>query len=128
MNDQVKKPSRARSPTEHAFGRHVRSCRKARGLTQEALAERSALSADTIRRIESGSFSPSHETLRKLCRGLGMRLSTLFEGFETADRDVAREIVDLTWNLDQKLLDLLLRLLHTIIPELQAAASESEPD
>ncbi|HLT35877.1 MAG TPA: helix-turn-helix transcriptional regulator, partial [Enhygromyxa sp.] len=45
------------------FGRHVRSLRRARGMTQEVLAQRSGLSADTIRRLEHGSFSPSLETL-----------------------------------------------------------------
>ncbi|HLT36771.1 MAG TPA: helix-turn-helix transcriptional regulator, partial [Enhygromyxa sp.] len=59
------------------FGRHVRSLRRARGMTQEVLAQRSGLSADTIRRLEHGSFSPSLETLRKLCHGLDLMLSTL---------------------------------------------------
>ena len=77
-----------------SFGRHVRSCRRARGLTQEALAELSGLSADTIRRLEQGSFSPSLDTLRKLCRGFDMLLSTLFESFELGERDGPRELVD----------------------------------
>jgi transcriptional regulator with XRE-family HTH domain len=38
------------------FGEHVRLLREARGLTQDALAQRSGLSADTIRRIEHDSF------------------------------------------------------------------------
>ena len=46
------------------FGKHVRSLRRARGVTQDALAQRSGLSADTIRRIEHGSFSASIDTLR----------------------------------------------------------------
>jgi transcriptional regulator with XRE-family HTH domain len=64
------------------FGRHVRTLRKARGLTQDALAERCGLSTDTIRRLEQGSFSPSLNTLRKLAGGLDLLLSTLFEGYE----------------------------------------------
>lgn len=70
---------------ERAFGRHVRSLRKARGWTQDELAKRSTLSPDTIRRIEAGSFSPSLTTLRKLCYGLDLPLSTLFETFELGD-------------------------------------------
>lgn len=76
------------------FGRHVRSCRRARGLTQEALAELCGLSADTIRRLEHGSFSPSLDTLRKLSTGFNLRLSTLFEGFELGERNSAREMAD----------------------------------
>lgn len=81
--------------TGRAFGKHVRSLRRARGLTQEVLAERSGLSADTIRRLEHGSFSPSLETLRKLCAGLDLRLSTLFEAFEVGTCDETRELIDL---------------------------------
>jgi transcriptional regulator with XRE-family HTH domain len=77
------------------FGKHVRSLRRVRGLVQEVLAARSGLSADTIRRLEHGTFSPSLETLRKLCIGLDLRLSTLFESYELGVRDESRELADL---------------------------------
>lgn len=70
------------SDYEREFGRHVRSLRRARDVTQDQLAKRSGLSADTIRRVEHGSFSASIGTLRKLCMGLGITPSTLFESFE----------------------------------------------
>jgi transcriptional regulator with XRE-family HTH domain len=87
--------STGQNPFSWTFGRHVRSLRRARGQTQEDLATRSTLSPDTIRRLESGSFSPSLDTLRKLCRGLDLRLSTLFESHELCDRNHLREFVDL---------------------------------
>ena len=68
-----------------AFGRHVRSLRRARGLTQQVLAEASGLSADSIRRLEKGDFSPSLDTLRKLCEGLALSPATLFTAFEVGD-------------------------------------------
>jgi len=83
------------SDDDMRFGRHVRSLRKARGLTQEQLAEQADLSADTIRRLENGGFSPSRATLRKLCCGLELRLSTLFESYELGERNELRELVDL---------------------------------
>jgi transcriptional regulator with XRE-family HTH domain len=83
-----------RIQADKRFGRHVRSCRRARGLTQEVLAERSNLSADTIRRLEHGSFSPSLDTLRKLCGGLQIELSTLFDSFELGEREASRELGD----------------------------------
>ncbi|EDM78360.1 DNA-binding protein [Plesiocystis pacifica SIR-1] len=64
-------------------------------MTQEVLAERSGLSTDTVRRLEHGSFSPSLDTLMKLCRGLDMMMSTLFMALELGERDLARELVDL---------------------------------
>lgn len=64
-------------------------------MTQEALAERSGLSVDSIRRLERGGFSPSLDTLWKLCQGLELMLSTLFSGLEVGERDLTRELIDL---------------------------------
>lgn len=83
-------------------------------MTQDTLAERSGLSPDTIRRIEHGSFSPSLETLRKLCLGLDLLLSTLFESFELGDRNESRELLDLLAARDPKELLLALRVLRAL--------------
>jgi transcriptional regulator with XRE-family HTH domain len=87
----------AKLPTleERRFGAHVRRLRRCRGLTQERLADRGGLSADTIRRLEHGSFSPSLDTLAKLCVGLSLAISTLFETFELGESNKTRELVDL---------------------------------
>lgn len=106
------------------FGRHVRSLRRARGLTQEVLAERSGLSADTIRRLEHGAFSPSLETLRKLCVGLDLNLSTLFEGFELGTRNEGRELADLLAFRTSRELVLATRVLRALFEELDAIAAE----
>ena len=76
------------------FGAHVRTLREARRLTQEALAERSELSVDAIRRIERGGFSPSLNTLSALAHGLDVSLSTLFTTFERGRRDEVAEVAD----------------------------------
>ena len=113
------------------FGRHVRSLRRARGMTQEVLAERSCLSADTIRRLEHGSFSPSLETLRKLCIGLDLLMSTLFESFELGARNESRELVDLLATRTPRELALATTVLRSLFDELDAiaaeAAAEAEP-
>jgi len=97
-----------------AFGQHVRSCRHARGLTQEALAEASGLSADTIRRLEHADFSPSLRTLSKLCRGLNMAMSTLFDSFELRDHDLVRQIVDIVMEMEPRTRRAVLRILPLI--------------
>lgn len=76
------------------FGTHVRSLRDARSLTQEALAERSDLSVDAIRRIERGGFSPSLNTLAALARGLDVSLATLFATFERGRREEVAQVAD----------------------------------
>jgi transcriptional regulator with XRE-family HTH domain len=102
------------TPSGRPFGRHVRSLRRARGMTQEVLAERCGLSADTIRRLEHGSFSPSLDTLRKLVAGLDISLTTLFEGYEMCERNPARELIDLIAGRAPWLLALATRMLRTL--------------
>ncbi|PRQ04549.1 helix-turn-helix protein [Enhygromyxa salina] len=97
-------------------------------MTQEVLAERSGLSADTIRRLEHGSFSPSLDTLRKLCGGLDLMLSTLFESYELGARNEARELVDLLATRGPRELVLATRVLRALFEELDgiaAAASDA---
>jgi transcriptional regulator with XRE-family HTH domain len=64
------------------FGAHVKRLREVRRLTQEELAERSGLAADTIRRLEHQEFSPSLRTLRKVCKGLELSVAAMFNSFE----------------------------------------------
>ena len=64
------------------FGAHVKRLREVRRLTQEQLAERSGLAADTIRRLEHQEFSPSLRTLRKVCKGLDLSVASIFSSFE----------------------------------------------
>ena len=101
---------RSRCVDKRAFGRHVRQLRRARGQTQEVLAEDTGLSADTIRRLEHGSFSPSLETLGKVCNGLDLQLSTLFGSFELRDRDIDREVADALMGLSDCQRDTVLKI------------------
>lgn len=111
--------------TGRNFGRHVRSLRRARGMTQDVLAARCGLSADTIRRLEHGSFSPSLETLRKLCLGLDLMLSTLFESFELGARNESRELADLLATRTPRELVMATRVLRALFDELDGIAAEA---
>ena len=71
-----------RAATRARFGSTISRLRLDLGLTQENLAERSGLAADTIKRLERGRGSPCFDTMGKLALGLGMRLSELFDKFE----------------------------------------------
>ncbi|NVB38225.1 helix-turn-helix transcriptional regulator [Pseudenhygromyxa sp. WMMC2535] len=97
------------------FGSHVRSLRKARNMTQEGLAESSGLSADTIRRLEKGNFSPSLDTLRKLSQGMTLSLSTLFAAFEFGELDPSRELQDLLRGLETQEVRQMLRVLQVLL-------------
>lgn len=60
------------------FGRTVRALRKARGMTQARLAEKSSLSEEWIRRIERGSGAPSFDALEALANALSATVADLF--------------------------------------------------
>jgi ribosome-binding protein aMBF1 (putative translation factor) len=53
-------------------GTKVRELRKAQGLTQERLAELSALPQSHISKLENGEHSPSHKTVDRLAEALGV--------------------------------------------------------
>ena len=108
------------------FGRHVRSCRRVRGLTQEVLAAKSGVAADTVRRLEHGSFSPSLETLRKIATGLGLELSTMFEAFELREPNLAREIADQVISMEPALQVIVLRILPLLGALSRQKGSEDE--
>jgi transcriptional regulator with XRE-family HTH domain len=74
-------------PAPEPFGAYVKHLREAHGLTQDVLARRCGLSADTIRRLEHGSFSPSLRTIRKLAKGFELSVMQLFAGFEVDGHD-----------------------------------------
>ena len=93
-------------PDAKAFGRHGRSCRRIREYLQETLAQVSDVSPDTIRRLEHGGL-----TLRKLCGGLQLTLTTLFEAYEIHGRRISREVVDLIEHMSGTEQRLLLRLI-----------------
>jgi transcriptional regulator with XRE-family HTH domain len=61
-------------------GRNIRAARRAKGLSQLALAERSELSADFIGKVERGATSPSLESLKAIADALHLPLRDLFEG------------------------------------------------
>ncbi|EDM78403.1 DNA-binding protein [Plesiocystis pacifica SIR-1] len=97
-------------------------------MTQEELAERSGLSADTIRRLEHAGFSPSLDTVIKLCTGLDLMVSTLFMSFETGARDEARELIDLALARRPRDLELVTGILRLLFDELSRRTNDENQD
>lgn len=64
------------------LGAHVRRLRKSVSLTQEELAKRTGLSADTIRRLEASSFSPTLATLFRIAAAFGQTPAQLLAEME----------------------------------------------
>jgi transcriptional regulator with XRE-family HTH domain len=101
------------------FGAHVKRLREVRRLTQEELATRSELAADTIRRLEHQEFSPSLRTLRKVCKGLEISVAAMFNSFELGDQpEELSRIYALLLGRSQAELVLVERVLSELLAEL----------
>lgn len=78
------------------FGRRIRELRKARGLTQRALAERSGVAEKYLSDIERGQVNVSLALIARLADGLGVPAKELFpepDSRSDDDRQVARDLV-----------------------------------
>lgn len=56
------------------FGARLKELRKAKGLTQQALAEKANIDDKHLCRIENGQYFPTYSTLTKLLNALGVTL------------------------------------------------------
>jgi transcriptional regulator with XRE-family HTH domain len=90
------------------------------------LATRAGLSADTIRRLEKGSFAASIETIRKLCIGLDISPSTLFESFELNQTDGRRALIDLVAARGNDEIALVIRVVRALLDELDKLRVERQ--
>jgi transcriptional regulator with XRE-family HTH domain len=70
---------------KRVVGQNIREARKAQGLSQLVLAERSELSADFIGKVERGTTSPSIESLKAIATAMNLSLGDLFAGELQAD-------------------------------------------
>lgn len=86
-------------------------------MTQEQLAERCGLSADTIRRVENGSLSPSLMTLTKLSAGLALSLSSIFAAIEETPGEDLRQLVDLVATMDVREQRRAIRIIRALLDE-----------
>ena len=82
LNEQLQNPAfkaeyDALEP-EFAIIQAIIDARKASGLTQKELAERTGIAQGDISKLENGSANPSIRTLQRLAAGMGMKLQLAF--------------------------------------------------
>ena len=58
-------------------GKSIRTLREGQGLTQTQLAERAGLPQSHISRLENAEHSPTHLTLEKIAKALGVEVGTI---------------------------------------------------
>ncbi len=59
---------------DNTFGIRLKELRKAKGLTQQALAEKADIDDKHLCRIENGKYFPNYTTLNKLLAALGVTI------------------------------------------------------
>jgi putative transcriptional regulator len=64
------------------LSKKLKTARIAMDLSQDALAQEAGLERKTINRIENGHFSPSVDSLFRLCMALEVSPSELFKGIK----------------------------------------------
>jgi len=111
-----------------ALGHHIQRLRRARGWTQEVLADRSDISTDTVRRLESGAMAPNIDTLVRLCAGLDLLVSTFFAALELPDNDVTRDVIDLLGTRPPREQTLAINMLRALVANLDDPRSADEPN
>lgn len=83
LQEQLKDPEfraeyEAQEP-EFAIMQAMIDARKASGMTQKQLAEKTGINQADICKMERGNGNPSLRTLQRLAAGMGMRLKVEFE-------------------------------------------------
>ncbi|WP_153116579.1 helix-turn-helix domain-containing protein [Rhodocyclus tenuis] len=77
------------SSVHDRFPRLVRQLRKARGWSQEQLAEQADLNRSYVGEIERGTAAPSLQTAEKLAQALDLQLSALLAQCERSAQGAA---------------------------------------
>ncbi|MBN9079821.1 MAG: hypothetical protein BGN87_13285 [Rhizobiales bacterium 65-79] len=101
----------------------LKAVRKARGLTQNELAERTERSVDAISNIERGKGLPSVETLDVLAKALEIPIAELFSQSLEGRRESAARLVllarlnDLGRGFGDRDLETAVRLLEALRPK-----------
>ena len=93
-----------------AVGKEIRRRRKARGLSQEKLAERAKLSTHYISGIENGHRDPSLSTVVAICKALRIAPGELLggvEGLTAAGIDAAKRFEKLSTDAQRLVLELM---------------------
>jgi transcriptional regulator with XRE-family HTH domain len=69
-------------------GQAIQRIRKARGMTQEQLAEITNIASNSISRIERGLLMPALPTLIEICNALGTGADSILSAYITQDTPI----------------------------------------
>ena len=101
--------------TKALLGARVREVRKARGATQEWLAEKVGVDPKQISRIEGGKSFPSMDTLESIAVNLQVEMKDLLDFRHLAEENLDAEVLRIFGMMDEKTKRMTIRILRSII-------------
>ena len=106
--------------TKELLGARIREIRKARGLTQEQLAEKVDIEQKHVSRIEVGKNYPTIDRLEKMAVALDVPLASFFEFLHLGNvSDRAKNIEELMKELDVPSQRIAYKMIKAIINSLK---------
>lgn len=109
------------------LGNCVRTKRKERSLTQQALADQCGLAVKTIQDIEKGRKNPSYETLSLLVEHLGISPDSLFPATAVPENELTQLVIGKLRLCNEENQTLLLRTIDFLANELLTSQRKTEP-
>lgn len=99
------------------LGMRIREVRKARGLSQEKLAEKVGVDPKQISRIEGGKSAPSLDTLEAIAKHLQVEMKDLFDFHHLLPEERVEEdqVLMLLGLMDEKTKSIAVRLLRSLV-------------
>lgn len=100
--------------TKQLLGARIKELRRARGLSQEELAELIGIEPQHMSRIETGGSAPTVERMERLCSALGVELRSLFDFGHLDSREAQLESVEeILKSLDENDLKVVYRVVRS---------------
>lgn len=110
------------------LGSRIRTLRKERGLTQQALADQCGLAVKTIQDIEKGRKNPSYETLFLLIEWLGISPNSLFPAQYPLENELTEHVIGQLRLCNEENQKFLLHTIDFLANELLTSQRNPEPD
>lgn len=106
-----------------SIGNRVQKLRRSQGMTQEVLAEKINVTPTHVSRIETGTSSPSLQTLVDICNVLGITIDELMQDSIAARPGVDRRLEAVLSDCSGAELDFLANVIPALLRELRNITS-----
>jgi transcriptional regulator with XRE-family HTH domain len=97
------------SSIQEIFSKNLKTIRKEKKLSQQAIAEKSDMLASTFNRIENMKVVPSIETVERIAKAMHIEFVDLFQSRELKDQSLVKklQIIDNLSEYNKKVVDIL---------------------